>query len=405
MLAQQRMTRMIQDNDELNALARDTHGVIRAISAGNSSPPERYSVEMFLRSVVDVKDGQPVFRDIFRFDVNLSNYPDNRPVVRVADNGTVPFHPHFEPRIPFISAIIPTLSCWQDYEPYRKCGLRDYLLKIAHSLQYNAAFINCNSYSNKDALLWYVSAKDRQPDMFPTDKRLLPPVSETLPSMPSDPIKAPQGEPKKFVIVDQKPAHLPENKIRPAFTILAGLSSLTSSHCSTTHELYLTSKAVRQISQHIHWGEKSFKNGVEQGGILLGKVYRDEAAGVTYGLAEEAVAGELGRGSGVYLELDHSAWQQMYQQVDSLLERRGKGDMYIIGWYHTHPNSLDVFMSGTDRGTQERMFNKDWQFAIVLNPQRKIWKAFHGASARECRGEICKNLSTLTTSECFKLNH
>jgi hypothetical protein len=49
-------------------------------------------------------------------------------------------------------------------------------------------------------------------------------------------------------------------------------------------------------------------------------------------------------------------------------------------------------MSGTDLNTQQKMFSKNWQFAIVLNPQKQTWRAFRGADARECHGEIIKQV-------------
>lgn len=45
-------------------------------------------------------------------------------------------------------------------------------------------------------------------------------------------------------------------------------------------------------------------------------------------------------------------------------------------------------MSGTDRTTQQRLFGNDWQFAIVLNPHKKIWRAFYGANSSGCRGYV-----------------
>lgn len=67
--------------------------------------------------------------------------------------------------------------------------------------------------------------------------------------------------------------------------------------------------------------------------------------------------------------------------------------MRVIGWYHTHPNNLGVFMSGTDQRTQATFFSANWQFAIVLNPHRLQWKAFAGEQATECPGFVCKNFN------------
>ena len=60
------------------------------------------------------------------------------------------------------------------------------------------------------------------------------------------------------------------------------------------------------------------------------------------------------------------------------------GGLQVIGWYHTHPGGLSVFMSGTDRATQRRHFSADWHFALVLNPHRQSIRAFHGPECLEC---------------------
>ena len=84
--------------------------------------------------------------------------------------------------------------------------------------------------------------------------------------------------------------------------------------------------------------------------------------------------------------MNHATWKKMIDRVDMMLDSNPNKDLQIIGWYHTHPNQLDVFMSETDVGTQMRFFSNDWQFAIVLNPHKKLWRAFHGKNAEECKG-------------------
>jgi len=76
----------------------------------------------------------------------------------------------------------------------------------------------------------------------------------------------------------------------------------------------------------------------------------------------------------------------MIDMVDVYLEENPDKSVQIIGWYHTHPRNLGVFMSHTDINTQKLHFNKNWHYAIVLNPQKKIWKAFYGEQAHECLG-------------------
>jgi proteasome lid subunit RPN8/RPN11 len=76
----------------------------------------------------------------------------------------------------------------------------------------------------------------------------------------------------------------------------------------------------------------------------------------------------------------------MLDELDIKRDTGGGTPIHVVGWYHTHPGELDVFMSSVDRHTQEKLFSEDWQFAIVLNPQRAEWRAFNGRAAEECRG-------------------
>jgi len=107
-----------------------------------------------------------------------------------------------------------------------------------------------------------------------------------------------------------------------------------------------------------------------------------------YGVVHSVVAGDLAKGSGAYLLMDHETWKSMLDRADRLNEALGQDAMRVVGWYHTHPNELSVFLSGTDRATQARMFSRPWQFAVVLNPQKEIWRVFHGAESIECVGYL-----------------
>ena len=146
--------------------------------------------------------------------------------------------------------------------------------------------------------------------------------------------------------------------------------------------------AFNSICEHIDWNKKGNYNKVEQGGILLGYVQHDVEKKVVLGIVEEAIHGKSAVGTRQSLRMNHDVWKQMIDQADNIAHQRGRDDLQIIGWYHTHPNNLEVFMSETDMATQQRFFAHDWQFAVVLNPHKGRWKVFHGRFARECEGII-----------------
>ena len=144
---------------------------------------------------------------------------------------------------------------------------------------------------------------------------------------------------------------------------------------------------MKEIKKHILWGKKVKENQVEQGGILIGKVIKCERK-INYGIVENAIPGTLAKGTSAYLEMNHKTWKEMIDEVDKIIDDHPKEQLQIIGWYHTHPNNLSIFMSGTDRNTQCSFFPNHWQFAVVLNPHKKIWGAFYGKDSKKCNGFI-----------------
>lgn len=158
------------------------------------------------------------------------------------------------------------------------------------------------------------------------------------------------------------------------------ISSVDSSHqMRTGSQIIFKPQAVRQLQRYIDWGRCTKTNVVEQQGILLGTLYKTPSG--YSGVVEEVILSDA-IGNQVYVESSHSYWYKMDAQMDALNEKR-KRKLVKLGWWHTHPN-MNIFMSGTDKDTQEKYFYKDWQFAVVLNPQDRKWGAFIGKDARAC---------------------
>ncbi|MCP5008000.1 MAG: hypothetical protein GY941_29310 [Planctomycetes bacterium] len=193
---------------------------------------------------------------------------------------------------------------------------------------------------------------------------------------------------RKFKIKKIEPAYRPSVKSRPISNHCwkSQQSNARTLYAKRHCDLYIHFKAFAKIQQHTEWGKHTPENLVEQGGVLLGHAYVDEDD-IIYGVVEDVVAGRLARGTAAYLEVSHETWKDMFDHVD-ILNQKQDSRSHVLGWYHTHPGMLDVFMSGTDRNTQERLFGNEWQFALVLNPQRMIWRVYQGVRVRECMGRI-----------------
>lgn len=364
--------------------------ILSYTTRGRAVPPSDYVVEMRIRSPAAVsRQGAPEFADVFRLDVSLpQNYPLAPPVCVVSSDSATPFHPHFTSRRLF------RRSRWVDYRGgSANESLAALVARIALSLQYRAEHVNAAapSIANARALAWYSLSRLRHPEWFPTDHSPLEAPRVAAASNSRRP-RAMEGEielrprsTKRFEIASTTPEY--EVAAKPLEQSLRDLSqrSQASGDAGSSHELYVTSGAARTLLEHIEWGRDTPRNCVEQGGLLLGHAFADSERGKVYGVVEVAIPAARAKGSGAYLLMDHDTWKDMIDRVDELSASAGTA-LHVIGWYHTHPNDLSVFLSGTDRATQARMFAKTWQFAVVLNPQRREWRVFHGQASSECMG-------------------
>lgn len=166
--------------------------------------------------------------------------------------------------------------------------------------------------------------------------------------------------------------------------------SSNTQNSESSNKIFISKKARDTIFKHISWSVDTERNSVEQGGILIGHSYLDKKTKDISSVAVGAIPATTAKGSMAYLEFDHNTWKLMIDELDLINEDNQDSELQVIGWYHTHPGRLSVFMSGTDLNTQRKMFSKDWQFAIVLNPQKEIWRAFNGSEAKECKGYMLK---------------
>ena len=194
-------------------------------------------------------------------------------------------------------------------------------------------------------------------------------------------------KPSRFQVIEEtKPYQLiPQNE--PDYQVDNKLSSECRIKENSIYKLFLAPSAWEQISSHIGWGEETKHNIFEQGGLLLGNVFRDLDTDIVYGVVDKAVTGHKAQGLSTFIQFDHNTWKDMMDQLDEINAELST-DLQVIGWYHTHPKSLDVFMSGTDLNTQRRFFAECWHFALVMNPHRMNWRAFNGPDAIECSGYV-----------------
>jgi proteasome lid subunit RPN8/RPN11 len=148
--------------------------------------------------------------------------------------------------------------------------------------------------------------------------------------------------------------------------------------------VYVLPDALDTIRRHIGWGTTTRENVAEQGGLLIGRLHLDAATEAAFCVVGHALAARPSQSSAVFIEMNHATWADLYRRFYELAAPAGSPPWRIVGWYHTHPNELGVFMSGTDRRTQSDFFPGAEHFAFVFNPHRHLWKAFQGAACVEC---------------------
>ena len=173
---------------------------------------------------------------------------------------------------------------------------------------------------------------------------------------------------------------VPEIADIPSLSKKAGVHSALG--CKANGVLFILDDALKDLNDHIHWSEYRRENLVEQGGFMLGNVYRDTKTHVLFGIVRRLIPVDGAEGSAAYLDMGTDASYDAVMNEQAVIQE-SKNKLRRIGWYHTHPGSLGVFMSGTDMQTQTKSYFREWQFAVVLNPQKRIWRGFRGAKAIE----------------------
>jgi hypothetical protein len=309
---------------------------------------------------------------------------------RVSRFSPQPFNPYFSRSRLF--GLLP--ARWAEPSGSRSTSVDAFIARVATALRVlpTTAELHSAHIGNHAAAEWFRHWQDKASRVcFPIplgraehreERRKFAIMKE--PETAADKMKV--GADRRFRVDATVEGYQPEAKSDSLAKSSMRGKSIVEGAVQSTAILYIKDAAMRRIHDHIQWKRSVAANMVEQGGILLGTAGRDPETGRVYALATDAVPARVGaHGSGAHLELGHEAWHRMLEELDAMRGVSGTA-VHVIGWYHTHPGHLDVFMSSVDRHTQAKLFTEDWQFAIVLNPQKAVWRAFSGRGAEECQG-------------------
>jgi proteasome lid subunit RPN8/RPN11 len=111
----------------------------------------------------------------------------------------------------------------------------------------------------------------------------------------------------------------------------------------------------------------------EQAGILLGRAWRDPR-GFVFTVIAAALPVEEAEATIAQVKMRAAAWPSVWREL-----QQNPGQQ-IIGWYHSHPG-YGIFLSATDRTTQNAYFSAPWQVAVVVDPVRGQLGVFAGTDA------------------------
>ena len=154
--------------------------------------------------------------------------------------------------------------------------------------------------------------------------------------------------------------------------------------------LIFSAEAAHKLRALIGWNRFDYPpNRNEMGGWLIGRYIRDDNGQIVQAEVTDILKAESCEGTPTYLEWpaieDIRLQREFFRIKEELtLNHPEAGEALTrIGWWHTHPNSLPVFMSSTDMSTQHLKYFKPHDYSVVLNPHRLIWRAFVGKDAVE----------------------
>jgi len=130
-------------------------------------------------------------------------------------------------------------------------------------------------------------------------------------------------------------------------------------------DLFIKKNAALKMLKHC----KDFRDiQLEVMGFMVGHKYEWE--GREYTVVEDVVTSDLDTTA---VSVKFASFEPLFKELDKF-EKDGM-DYLLVGWYHSHPGHTS-FMSPTDKDTQMKMFKKEYQSAVVIDPINIEMKSF-----------------------------
>lgn len=159
---------------------------------------------------------------------------------------------------------------------------------------------------------------------------------------------------------------------------------------SSDNLVVVTPQATSDIMNCFTWGKAHPLNIYEQQAGLVGHVFKTNGSRSKFIVVVEYVVPMFSaerNAVGASMESDDLA--RMRKEIDvinanskrsehSILQKYGS--YILLGIVHSHPNGLDVFVSGTDQNTHRKRYaNRDgFGLSMVINPHRRLKVVYGG---------------------------
>ena len=99
--------------------------------------------------------------------------------------------------------------------------------------------------------------------------------------------------------------------------------------CSDAGVILFTTQAQTELGRHIEWGRLTGKNCVEQLGLMIGQVFRDEETGVFYAVCKHLVPVDQGIGTGTFFMASHEVGFAAIEKAHSMMKQSDDGSQLI----------------------------------------------------------------------------
>ena len=124
-------------------------------------------------------------------------------------------------------------------------------------------------------------------------------------------------------------------------------------------EVVVLASAWQQV--HAHLLETAARQGTEAAALLYGTVVRRlDGSHATW--VQSAVP-TIGQAGPLIVRVE----PQSFQRARLELNRRGYGDQYLVGWWHSHPG-IQCRPSGEDENSMYTYFAQPWMVTLISDP-------------------------------------